>query len=336
MQWRELRERVPGWVLLGILAFGGTLLSSLFAVGGRSPVEPALLVILGGMAMRAAGMLPEWGRAGVKSFEKLLVVGIVLIGAGFDLRIVYREGVGILLLILVTMMVGGGATWFCARRAALSSRLGILLAVGTTICGGTAIAICAPLLRAEEEETSYAIGTVAIWGVLALFTYPLLGSLLGVEDQLFGYFVGTAVHSTPQVVAAGYMYSDAAGEVATGVKLIRNCFIAPLVLFLAFRTSSHATFREAARGFPWFLFGYFLFAGCRTAELFPEPFFRESVALGKFFILCGMAGIGLNTDLALVRRVGMTPLFVGLFGTLTVAVTSGAFVFFFLSFSDKA
>src|SRR5205807_895270 len=108
-----------------------------------------------------------------------------------------------------------------------------LLAVGTCICGGTAIALVAPLIRAKEEETSYAVAVIALWGVAAILIYPLGAHELGVSNEDFGLFAGTAIHSTPQVVGAGIVYSEESGKIATAVKLVRNCFMAPLAMLIA-------------------------------------------------------------------------------------------------------
>ena len=102
------------------------------------------------------------------------------------------------------------------------------------ISDDTNLAVTSPIIEAKEEETSYAIGTIALWGLIALIFYPKVGQLLSVTDINFGIFAGTAIHSTPQVVGAGFMYSDLAGKTATAVKLVRNIFIVPVAFLLAF------------------------------------------------------------------------------------------------------
>jgi len=230
----------------------------------------------------------------------------------------------------VTMAVSYVAISMLGRLFGLPPALSILLSVGTTICGGTAIAITAPLIKAREEETSYAIGTITLWGLVAILLYPKLAQALSVGDVAFGVFAGTAIHSTPQVVGAGFIFSDLAGKTATAVKLIRNCFMAPLAFGIATwaaRTSGPGEDKErrrwgAARAFPWFLIGYFLLAGANTAGAFTTAQIDGLSGLGRFVITVSMAGIGLNTSLRAFKAVGWKPLLVGLLGAIFVAAVS--------------
>lgn len=320
-------KRVQGWALLLILAWISQLLSSLIEVQGKHPVEAALIAIVLGIALRHFFSLPEKLEPGIKAFEKLLVLGIVLVGASLDFSLFVSQGFSILLLISLTMLTGLFGTLVLSRLAKLPVKLGVLLGVGTTICGGTAIAVIAPLIEAKEEETSYAIGTIALWGLAALIFYPIFASQLGVSDQTFGIFAGTAIHSTPQVVGAGHMFSEAAGTTATAVKLIRNCFIAPIafLVLLWHRRSHHSQNVEKTdirKAFPWFLFGYFVMAWLNTQGVFSPEVQQMLVSSGKFFILSGMVGVGLNTRLNVFSKVGFAPAGVGLAATLLVAGTS--------------
>lgn len=220
----------------------------------------------------------------------------------------------------------------------LPAALALLLSVGTTICGGTAIAITAPLIKAKEEETSYAIGTIALWGLIAILLYPQIAHLWGVPDISFGVFAGTAIHSTPQVVGAGFIFSDIAGKTATAIKLVRNCFMVPLAFFIAIwyaknilaKTKSEGASIQIARAFPWFLFGYFLMAGLNTRGYFSPEGVKTFAASGKFLILLGLSGIGLNTAFSSFKKVGLKPLIVGFLGSLFVAACSIAMITFLL------
>jgi uncharacterized integral membrane protein (TIGR00698 family) len=212
----------------------------------------------------------------------------------------------------------------------LPSALAILLSVGTTICGGSAIAITAPLIKAKEEETSYAIGTIALWGLIAIVFYPKIAQLLGVTDINFGIFAGTAIHSTPQVVGAGFIFSDIAGKTATAIKLVRNCLMVPLAfLIVLWHTRkmipgrrSRESHIKVAKAFPWFLFGYFVMAGMNTLGYFSAEGINFFSSVGRFLILMGLAGIGLNTVFDFFKKVGVKPLIVGLIGSLVVASCS--------------
>ena len=149
-------------------------------------------------------------------------------------------------------------------------------------------------------------------------------------DAAFGVFAGTAIHSTPQVIGAGFIFSDLAGKTATAVKLVRNCFMAPLAFGIAMWTTrasgagSGRTWRRgsAAKAFPWFLIGYFLLAGLNTAGAFTAAQVEGLGRIGRFLITVSMAGIGLNTVFRSFKSIGWKPLLVGLLGAIVVAAVS--------------
>ncbi|MGD8540013.1 MAG: putative sulfate exporter family transporter [Candidatus Aminicenantes bacterium] len=321
------REFLPGWIMMLIVAIVATSLSKLVEIGGKHPVEAAVIAILLGILLRNFKLTPKICLPGIKAFEKILILGIVLIGASLNFKNFASQGLHILGIIVVTMAVSFFVIYFLGKVFKLPTALAILLAVGTTICGGSAIAVTAPLIKAKEEETSYAIGTIALWGLIAIIFYPKIAQLLGVTDVNFGIFAGTAIHSTPQVVGAGFIFSDLAGKTATAVKLVRNCFMVPLAFLIAVwytrnvlaNRKSQETHINVAKAFPWFLFGYFVMAGINTLGYFSAEGIKAFNTAGRFLILLGLAGIGLNTVFSSFKTVGVKPLIVGLFGSLVVA-----------------
>jgi len=329
------KEFIPGWALMAALAYLATLAGNLVEIKGKHPLEAAVIAIIVGILLRNLKLLPKVFDAGIKAFEKPLILGIILYGAGLNLKELSQQGVPILATILITMSVGFFAIYFLARALKLPPGLSTLLAVGTTICGGSAIAITSPLIKAKEEETSYAVTTIALWGLVAILVYPLIAKALNVNDRAFGIFAGTAIHSTAQVVGAGYIYSDVAGDYATAIKLVRNCFMVPLAFVIAIvytRIHSVATAEKGvkinvAKAFPWFLFGFFVMAILGT-----KGFFTKEVGLNNFktwanfLILMGMAGIGMNARLSSFKGIGVKPFIVGLIGAVIVAGVSLALI----------
>lgn len=317
------------------IAVAATLLSNQIVVGGKSPIEASILAILIGMVLRNSNAIPQRCFSGIKAFETPLIAGIVFIGASLNLSTFFSQGIAIIMTIVVTMVVGLCSIYALARGFRLPMRLAVLLALGTTICGGTAIAVTAPLIEAQEDETSYAIGTVALWGVLAIIFYPIIAQMLQVSDFTFGVFAGTAIHSTPQVVGAGFIFSELAGKTATAVKLVRNCFMVPAAFGIALwyaryhrpQAPGAVSVRQA---FPWFLFGYFVMAGLNTAELLSPTVIKTCNNVGKLCILLGLAGIGLNTTFDVFRTTGVRPLLVGLIGSAIVATCSITMIMLFL------
>jgi len=310
----------------------------------KNPVEKALVAIIIGIALRNLKLLPRFLDAGIKAYKEPLILGIVLYGVKLNFSMIGEKNpkellVGLFGAILITMVVGFTVIYILGRLFKLPKRLSILLSVGTTICGGSAIAITAPLLEAEDQETSYAVTTIALWGLLAIIVYPLVAqAFAGVTDLGFGVFAGTAIHSTPQVVGAGHIFSEQAGNVATGVKLIRNCFMVPLALIVAiwYTTTQRAETKREGRklnwvkAFPWFLFGFFLMAWLGSAGYFtPDVGVKNIGKAGSFLILMGMAGIGMSTRLDSFKGIGVKPFIVGLIGALLVAGVSLGLIYGF-------
>ena len=338
------KENITGWIAMALLAVAAMFIAG-WAQGGlesfigelkKNPVEKALVAIIIGIALRNLKLLPKMMDAGVKAYEKPLILGIVLYGVKLNFSdIAEKNPEGTLLklfaTIIITMVVGFTSIYLLARLFKLPRRLSILLGVGTTICGGSAIAITAPLIEAEEQETSYAITTIALWGLVAIVAYPLIAaSFAGVTDLGFGVFAGTAIHSTPQVVGAGHIFSAEAGNIATGVKLIRNCFMVPLAMGVALwytGVQSGAMKKEGkklnwVKAFPWFLFGFFVMAYLGSSNYFTPEGARRIGKAGSFMILMGMAGIGMSTRLDSFKGIGIKPFIVGLIGAFIVAGVS--------------
>jgi uncharacterized integral membrane protein (TIGR00698 family) len=308
------------------LAAAAEALSRLVVVGGSHPVEPVLVALLLGLLAGNLRIVPGACASGVKAYEKALILGIVLLGSSFTLEAL-RSTAGALVVILVTMSVSFWLILFFARLFGLPRKLGMLLGVGTCICGGTAIAVTSPLIEAGEDETSYAVGVVTICGLLAMIVLPLVGSFCGLGDRIFGIWAGTSVHNTPQTVGAGFMYSNAAGEYATVTKLCRNLFIFPVAMAVSLwhnrrRADVAGAEARAARAFPWFLLGYFVMAILAMTGFFTKSGVANFVAAGKFLIVVAMAGIGLRTDLRNLRRLGLRPLAAGLLASVVVAIVS--------------
>lgn len=320
------KEFLPGWILMLGIGLISMFLSKQIVIGGKNPIEAAVIAIILGILSRNSGLLPGIFLPGIRAFEKILILGIVLIGASLNFQTIGSQGAKILAIIVTSMTVSFFVIYILGKIFRLPSALAVLLAVGTTICGGSAIAVTAPLIKAREEETSYAIGTIALWGFIAILFYPKIAQAMAVTDAHFGIFAGTAIHSTPQVVGAGFIFSDLAGKTATAVKLVRNCFMVPVAFLIALWHTHMAgnpekkkTRVDVVKAFPWFLFGYFFLAVLNTLGYFSAEGINAFNTGGKFLILLGLAGIGLNTVFSSFKKVGLKPLLVGFLGSVVVA-----------------
>ncbi len=325
-RWRA-QMIVGGWVIMALVALVSKRISRLVVVNGTHPLEAIMVAIILGAFARNTGLFPKKWESLLKRFETPLLWGIVLLGAGFSIRMATELPLS-LVVIFSTMVVGFLFVYWVGRRWGLSEKMSALLAVGTTICGGSAIAIASPLIKAKEEETGYSVSTIVIAAFILLLTLPFLGNLLGLNQTAFGIWTGTAVHNTPQTIGTGYIFGEEAGQVATMVKLTRNMFM----ILVAIVVSLWFGAKEAGKGklgkkavlkaFPWVLFGYIGMATCAVKGFFSAEGIVFFKAAGKFLILMGMVGIGFGTDFRVVKRLGLKPLFVGIMGALVVTAVS--------------
>ncbi len=268
----------------------------------------------------------------------LLRAGIVLLGARLSFEGVLTVGVQSLLFVLTAFTVGAAAALLVASRLGLTRHLAILLAVGTAICGNSAIIATSPIIRARQDDVAYAVATITLFGTLAVLVYPFVGHALDMPESAFGAWAGTAVSDTAQVVATGFAYGTEAGDVATVVKLTRNLLIGPVLVGLAIWSAavdgnsrrggrwSLGTLRTAA---PLFVFGFVAMAALNTAGLFNDQAVGLARQSGTFLISMAIAGVGLNTSLAGLRSTGLRPLLTGLLASLVLAAFSLSAVLLF-------
>ena len=242
-----------------------------------------------------------------------------------------------IILICVTFAIT--ITYAIGKKLGLPDKLATLIGIGTAICGSTAIVAASPAIDARDEEVTFSVATITIFGVLAIFLYPLLGKMMVLTDLQFGTWSGVAVHETAQVVAAGFSFSDPAGQIATVVKLTRTVLLAPIVLILGILYSRNQRGQSVSKVnyfkiFPWFVVGFIAMAGLRTMgdSLFLEStqwsnFLAQASTLSKFMIVTSMAGVGLLTNFDDMKRVGIKPFIVGLVASLIMAVFSLVLIF---------
>ncbi len=342
----------PGLLLAGGLAALATVAAD--ALGARvlhaqkTPVSPVLAGILLGMALANAVRLPAAVRPGLRfCATTLLRTGIVLLGIRLSVGDVARLGASGLPVVLTCIAAGVALSAAIARRAALPPRLGTLIGVGTSICGVSAIAATGPAIGAKDEEVSYAIAVVTVFGLLAMLAYPFLAAtLVGGDPAAVGLFLGTAVHDTSQVNGAALIYAqmhDApdAVDAAVVTKLVRNLFMIAVIPLLAARHAGEMT--RAGTGaarwlglFPRFVLGFVAMAAFRSvgdaalAAGGPWPWDGASwsawtgaiTSASGACMLGALTAVGLGTDLRAMRRLSFGPFLVGLASALAVGATS--------------
>lgn len=270
---------------------------------------------------------------GVKyTSKKILQYSIILLGFEMNLFNVINVGGQSLFVMIFTLAAAFIVAFLVGKALKISASTTTLIGVGTSICGGSAIAATAPVIRAKDEDVSQAISTIFLFNIIAVFIFPPLGHLLGMSDISFGMWAGTAVNDTSSVVAAGTVWSNAAGnntalQFATIVKLTRTLMIVPITLFLALYTARKREHTEAgnfsfAKVFPWFVIFFILAAVVNTFTGIPGWFSKDLAAVGKFFIVMAMAAIGLNTNFKKLLSNGIKPIILGLSCWFAVAAVS--------------
>lgn len=337
------RSLYPGLALAGAIAIVSRATSAAITVRGSHPISDVTLAILAGILIRAAWpqLRATYAPGAGFAVKRLLRLGIVLLGLGLSLRAVLTTGAGALAIIVTVVLAALVLTRWLGRLAGCRDKLATLIAVGTGICGATAIVTAAPVIEADDDDVCYAVAVITVFGMLAIFLYPLIGSLLGLADRQFGAWAGLAIHDTAQVVAAGFSYSEAAGKVATVVKLTRTSLLAPLVLVLAamYRSGKERGNVNLRKSFPWFIGGFLALAFVRSLgdSAFAGAASPAIVAawaglkhwtgyLARLLIVTAMAGVGLSTDTGAFRAAGYKPLAIGFAASVIVGLASLALI----------
>ena len=303
--------RAPGLALVIAVALAAHWLAAFeVRTWGRTFVDPLVLAILIGLITRAALGARESLEIGISFAAKdVLEVAVVLLGASVNLAAMQAAGLplalGLVVFVATSVVMGIGI----GRTLGLSPQLAVLIACGNAICGNSAIAAVAPSINASREDTASAVAFTALLGMLAVFALPLLMIPLGLTHQGFGVVAGSTVYAVPQVLAAAYPVSDAAGEMATLVKLTRVLLLGPVVIAIAawWRRSTHADVdATASRGLwvPWFILGFAVVAALRATGLLSIANAELASEGAHRLTLAAMAGLGLSVDLREVRRVG--------------------------------
>jgi uncharacterized integral membrane protein (TIGR00698 family) len=344
------------------LAFSGLILVLAVALVARyihsqipgpalhDAISEILIAVILGVCIRNLFGLSAHFAYGIKfALNHLLQLGIVLLGLRLSMQDVAGIGLSALFLVLICITIALALATLAGHVFHLSPQLAILIGVGTAICGNTAIVATAPVIGAGDDEVSFAVATITLFGLIAVIFYPILGRSFAMSDHLFGMWAGTAVNDTSQVVAVGAAYSAAALNIATVVKLTRNTLMAPLIVLAGWfiqrnRIAADRTKPSLSLGklFPYFLLGFLALSMVRTigiaAGLLPQninnPGDLESAAsmlrffdeVAKFSILLALASVGLGTDVQSIRRIGLKPFAAGLCVATILAVTSLALI----------
>jgi len=289
-------------------------------------IEYVLWAILIGLALGNLVTLPRIFEAGVSTYEFWLKVGIVLLGARFVLGDILKLG-GISLILVVIEIAGSLALMlWLGRLFGLRPKLASLLAVGTAVCGVSAIIAARASIDSEDEDSAVAIAAILALGAFALFAFPMIGHALHMGDRAFGVWTGLAVDNTAEAIASGAIYSDTAGKISVLVKTARNAMIGFVVLGFAIYWSrqglAHKVNNKAAflvEKFPKFVLGFLAISLLLSAHVFSKPQVAALGNLSKWAFLLTFAGVGLRTNVRRLFDQGIRPLVVGALGEVLIA-----------------
>lgn len=266
--------------------------------------------------------------------KPVLQLSIVILGTGLSLQQVIQVGAHSLPVMLGTLAVALGGAWVLGRLLGVRGDTQILIAVGTGICGASAIAATTAVIKAKESAVAYAIGTIFTLNIAAVLLFPPVGHLLGMDGAAFGLWSGTAINDTSSVLAAAFTYGDGAGPTSVVVKLTRTLMLIPIVVVLGILTAGKSLPAEGAgaggrlRSLPWrrivplFLVGFILAAALESVGVIPDAWHPVLSWVGAFLITVALAGIGLSLRLADMRKAGFRPLVMGAVLWVAVAVSS--------------
>ncbi len=350
---QDVKGLIPGFILAVIITALAVYLHDLIGVLfhlKKSPISSIMIAIILGLILRNTIKIPESMYPGISfCLAKMLRLGIILVGIRLSIFAVLKIGALAVGIVFVCICVGCLFTIFVALKLNLPERLGTLIAVGTGICGATAIVATGPSINAKEEEIAYAVGTITLFGLVVMFVYPYLTHLvLGMTHVQAGIFMGTAIHETAQVAGAGLMYDQlwitkgvhpTGMDVAIVTKLVRNTFMAIVIPAAAYfytkRQMAEKTEISIIKLFPMFILGFLGMAVIRSLGdffivkqgLFSSPGEWKQVCgfvnhWAGHFLALAMAGVGLGTDIKRLKELGVKPFLVGLVAAVTVGIVS--------------
>lgn len=328
--WSESAARViPGVAFMGAIAATAFGLRQLPVIGALSPM---ILAILMAISYHNLVGTPDWAKPGIKfCLRRILRLGVAMLGLQLTVAQIIEVGGRGVAIILATMVATFLFTTWAGTALRVDRKLAQLIAGGTSICGASAVIATNSVTRASDEDVSYAIACVTVFGSVAMCLYPLLPTLLNLDAHAFGLWAGASIHEIAQVVAAAFQDGEEAGKFGTIAKLSRVLMLAPMILVLGLvaarkaRLARSASQDEASQlPFPWFVGGFLVLVIINSLVEIPD---RPQIATATTFLLtAALAAMGMETDLRKLRAKGLRPaalaalsfIFIGTFSLILI------------------
>ena len=309
---------------------------------GKSPMSPIVIAIVIGFILgNYLKKVSDYEDGFAFCTNYILKIGIILLGIRLSLADIASYGLTGLIIIIPCIVISIISVNIFRKFFITSDRLSLLIAVGTSICGATAIMALAPLINAKKEEISYAVANITLFGLLAMFIYPIIGYyILNDHSLAVGIFLGSSIHETAQVAGSGMIYAQQYSnpkvlEISTVIKLVRNTLMIAVIPFLA-----HLSFQinisenkktSLSSIFPYFIIGFIIFGLIRTfgdyydykigIELW-NNIIQIIKALAENLLIIAMSAVGYNTTINKFKKLGLKPFYLGFFVAVIVGFVS--------------
>ena len=331
----KILKLFPGVILSALIAVFAMWVESLLPV---HLIGSAVIAMFVGMFLNHFIKSTDIFAGGIKfTSKKLLKFAIILLGLSLNITTVLQVGRMSLTVMVFTLLTCFGGGYFIGRALGLNWKLSNLISAGTGICGGSAIAAIAPTIDADDDDVAYAMSATFLFDMAMIILFPIMGRAIGMTDEAFGIWAGTAVNDTTSVVATGYAFSAAAGDFATMVKLTRTLSIIPTVITFAFiqlgikkkeakKNSENADGLKAnfsiKKIFPWFILGFVAMSIVASIFTVPAELVAGTKTVSKFLMVSALAAIGLNTSFSSFKKSGIRPMIHGFIISALVVIVA--------------
>ena len=328
----NIKNIIPGFVTALFIAAIAKWLESLLPV---HLIGASVIALFIGMLINQIKKPGKTMTIGLKfTSKKILKFAIILLGASLSIGTILEVGKMSLTVMIFTLLTCFGGGYFIGKALKLDWKLSNLISAGTGICGGSAIAAIAPVIDADDSDIAYAMSATFLFDMVMILAFPLMGQALGLSDMAYGLWAGTAVNDTSSVVAAGYAYSEVAGDFATMVKLTRTLAIIPTVIIFSLisahlKAKSQNGNNESNRNkvkitglLPWFIIAFLIMAVINSIGLIPASVSTTLKGISKFLMVAALAAIGLNTDFREMKKSGLNPMIHGFIISALVVIVA--------------
>lgn len=331
---KNTKKIIPGFGAALLIAIAAKWLESLLPI---HLIGASVIALFIGMFINHFRKPSDTMIAGLKfTSKKVLKFAIILLGASLSIGTILEVGKISLTVMIFTLLTCFGGEYFIGKALGLNWKLSNLISAGTGICGGSAIAAIAPAIDAKDNDIAYAMSATFLFDMAMIVLFPIFGRAMGLSDMAYGLWAGTAVNDTSSVVAAGYAFSETAGDFATMVKLTRTLSIIPTVIIFALvelnikkkealalgTTSNERAQINFCTLFPWFILGFIALAIINSLGFIPVTISTAAKELSKLLMVCALAAIGLNTSFHDMKKSGIAPMLHGFIISALVVIVA--------------